>query len=76
MLYANGQDRAVRSLLEKSTRAYRSGAGERLWLMLFDFFRLTAQKAAFEALEIEYAQAFEKSPPGWREASRLSLIHI
>jgi hypothetical protein len=37
MLYANGQDRAVRSLLETSTRAYRSGAGERLWLMLFDF---------------------------------------
>jgi anti-anti-sigma regulatory factor len=72
MLYANGQDRAVRSLLEKSTRAYRSGAGERLWLMLFDFFRLTGQKAAFEALEIEYAQAFEKSPPGWREAAAVS----
>lgn len=67
MLYANGQDRAVRALLEKSTRLYRSGAGERLWLMLFDFFRLTGQKAAFEALEIEYAECFEKSPPGWRE---------
>lgn len=69
MLYANGQDAAVRSLLENATRTYRSGPGERLWLMLFDLFRLTGQKAAFEALEIEYAQSFEKSPPGWRGAA-------
>lgn len=68
MLFANGQDGAVRSLLEKSARAYPSGPGERLWLMLFDLFRLTGQKAAFEALGIEYAGAFEKSPPGWPEA--------
>jgi anti-anti-sigma regulatory factor len=68
MLYANGQDDAVRLLLENSTRVYRSGAGERLWLMLFDLFRLTGQKAAFEALGIDYAESFEKSPPGWREA--------
>ena len=68
MLYANGQDGAVRLLLENATRAYRSGPGERLWLMLFDLFRLTGQKAAFEALGLEYAESFEKSPPGWREA--------
>jgi anti-anti-sigma regulatory factor len=66
MLYANGQDVVVRSLLENATRTYRSGPGERLWLMLFDLFRLTGQKAAFESLGIEYAQCFEKSPPGWR----------
>jgi anti-anti-sigma regulatory factor len=69
MLYANCQDGAVRALLEHSTRLHRSGAGERLWLMLFDLFRLTSQKVAFEALEIEYAQSFEKSPPGWRDAA-------
>lgn len=69
MLYANAQDRAVRALLENSIRNHRSAAGERLWLMLFDLFRLTGQKAAFEALEIEYAQCFEKSPPGWRDAA-------
>lgn len=68
MFYANGQDAAARQLLEAATRTYRSGPGERLWLMLFDFFRLTGQKAPFEALEMEYTQAFEKSPPGWRDA--------
>lgn len=67
MFYANGQDTAARQILEAATRTYRSGPGERLWLMLFDFFRLTGQKAPFEALEIEYTQAFEKSPPVWRD---------
>jgi anti-anti-sigma regulatory factor len=37
--------------------------------MLFDLFRLTGQKAGFEALEIEYAQAFERSPPVWRDTA-------
>ncbi len=75
MLYANGQDSAVRSLLENSTRSYRSGPGERLWLMLFDLFRLTGQKAAFESLGIEYAQSFEKSPPGWRDTAVAVPVH-
>lgn len=68
MLFANGHDATARSLLENATRSYRSGPGERLWLMLFDLLRLTGQKPAFEALGIEYAQSFEKSPPGWHEA--------
>ncbi|MBL8408961.1 STAS domain-containing protein [Candidatus Accumulibacter phosphatis] len=75
MLFANGQDSAVRSLLENSTRSYRSGPGERLWLMLFDLFRLTGQKAPFEALGIDYAQSFEKSPPGWRDTAVAAPVH-
>lgn len=76
MLYANGQDAAVRLRLENATRLYRSGAGERLWLMLFDLFRVGGQKGPFEALGIEYAQAFEKSPPGWQEAVRAAPVLI
>lgn len=67
MLFANGQDLAARALLENSTRIHRTGAGERLWLMLFDLFRLISQKAAFEALTVEYTELFERSPPVWRE---------
>jgi ABC-type transporter Mla MlaB component len=33
--------------------------------MLFDLYRLSGQHAAFEAMGIEYARAFEKSPPAW-----------
>ncbi len=69
VLFANGQDESVRSVLENAVRIHHFGPGERLWMMLFDFYALTGHKAAFEALGIEYARAFEKSPPGWRDKS-------
>ena len=69
MLYANGQDEAVRSVLENAVRVHQFGPGERLWLMLFDFYRLSGRKADFEALEIDYARSFEKSPPTWSDKS-------
>ena len=69
VLFANGQDDAARAVLESAVRVHRTGPGERLWLMLFDLYKLSGQKAPFEALEIEYARSFEKSPPGWRDKS-------
>jgi len=70
VLFANGQDEAVLSVLENAVRVHKSAPSERLWLMLFDFYRLSGQKSAFETLEIEYARTFEKSPPGWRDKSK------
>jgi anti-anti-sigma regulatory factor len=70
VLFANGQDETVRAVLENAVRIHHFGPGERLWLMLFDLYRLTGNKAAFEALEVEYAQSFEKSPPSWVDQSR------
>lgn len=74
VLYANGQDDAARSMLENAVLVHRTGPGERLWLMLFDLYRVTGQKAAFEALEVDYANAFEKSPPAWRDTSKAPTI--
>ncbi len=71
VLYANGQDDVVRSVLENAVRIHQFGPGERLWLMLFDLYRLSGQKASFEELEIEYARSFEKSPPGWGDNSKV-----
>ena len=70
VLFANGQDEAVRSVLEQAARAHNRGAGERLWMMLFDFYKLNGKAAEFEALEIDFVQAFEKSPPVWRNKSK------
>jgi anti-anti-sigma regulatory factor len=70
VLYANGQDEAARAMLEDAVRVHHFGPGERLWLMLFDLYRLTGQKAAFESLEVDYTQSFEKSPPAWRDSSK------
>ena len=70
VLFANGQDQVVQEVLEEAVRIYNSGRGERLWLMLFDFYRVRGLRPAFEALGIDYAKSFEKSPPVWRDQSR------
>lgn len=69
ILYANGQDAATRAMLENAVQVHKFGPGERLWLMLFDFYRLTGQQAPFDALSLEYATAFERSPPAWGGAA-------
>ena len=69
MLFANGQDDAARGVLEAAVAVYRLGPAERLWLMLFDLYQLTGKRAPFEALGIDYARSYEKSPPGWRDKS-------
>ena len=66
VLFANHQDAAVQAVLENALQTHRTGPAERLWLMLFDLYRISGQQQAFEAMEIEYARTFEKSPPGWR----------
>jgi anti-anti-sigma regulatory factor len=68
MLWANAQVGATRDFLEDALHVHRPGAGERLWLMLFDLYRICACAAEFETLAIAYAQTFEKSPPIWRAA--------
>ena len=73
ILYASGQDAVVRSLLEHAVHIHRTGPGERLWMMLFDLYKITGQKELFEALEIEYARAFEKSPPPWLDKSTVPV---
>ena len=69
VLFANGQDEAVRVVLENAVHAAQTASGERLWLMLFDLYRLLGQKVPFEALAIDYVRALEKSPPAWKDAS-------
>ncbi|MDR2451316.1 MAG: STAS domain-containing protein [Candidatus Accumulibacter sp.] len=69
VLFANHQDSAAQTILEDALKSQQSRRGERLWLMLFDLYRLSGQQSAFEAMGIEYARVFEKSPPGWGGAS-------
>jgi ABC-type transporter Mla MlaB component len=38
------------------------------WLMLFDLYRLTGERQAFEELGLEFAVKFERSPPPWVDA--------
>ena len=70
VLFANGQDAVARSVLERAVQSYHNGAGERLWMMLFDFYKLNGQATEFEKLENEFVRVFEKSPPIWRNRAK------
>lgn len=65
VLYANGQDGAARSLLETFVRSYRGVEGKRFWMLLFDLLQISGDRAGFEKLGAEYAEACESSPPTW-----------
>jgi anti-anti-sigma regulatory factor len=69
VLYANGQDGAARSLLETFVRSYHGREGRRFWLLLFDLLQATGERAAFEKLGADYAEACEMSPPTWLHQS-------
>ena len=66
IFFANAQDVAAQAVLEGAVKGHGALA-ERPWLMLFDLYRVLNQQAAFEALGIEYARAFERSPPNWSQ---------
>lgn len=66
ILYANRQNDEVRSVLEDVVQRRGRDAGEWLWRMLFDLYQIIGEHKAFDAMGIEYARVFEKSPPIWR----------
>ncbi|MBS1144246.1 MAG: hypothetical protein H6R14_1652 [Proteobacteria bacterium] len=69
VLYANGQDAAARSLLETFVRSYHGREGRRFWLLLFDLLQAIGDRAGFDKLCADYAEACEMSPPTWSQAS-------
>ena len=62
ILYANGQTGEARECLAKAVRA---GGDERCWRMLLDLHLIDGDRAAFDALALEFAQRFECSAPAW-----------
>ncbi len=69
MLYANDQAAAACAVLEESLRRNELGtSAERGWGMLFDLYQVLGRRDDYEALAIEFAGRFEKSPPAWIEA--------
>lgn len=67
VLFANGQDSAARAVLEMCARSHAGADAERLWRMLLDLVQVLGDRAAFEKLGMEFAQACETSPPTWRQ---------
>ena len=74
VLFANGQDGAARSVLEAAARSHAGADAERLWRMLLDLMQVLDDRAAFEKLGMEFAQACETSPPTWRAMDKTKSV--
>lgn len=64
MTFANGHDSDTLQILQAAVRA-NPQAPELVWRMLFDLCQFLGQRDVFEAHGVDYAVAFEKSPPSW-----------
>lgn len=69
VLYANGADAEAEKVLAGVLGEPGSNAGEGLWMMLLDLYRLTGQRQQFESRVLDYATRFERSPPPWQDLS-------
>ena len=66
--FANEDEEHAVIVLQESVKLFAGMQGtEVLWLMLFDLYRLTGQRDAFAAIELDYAKRFEKQPPVWKD---------
>lgn len=70
VLYANGDLDEAESLLDAALSEDGGMAGEGLWMMLLDLYRLTGQRERFESRVLDYATRFERSPPPWDDLSK------
>lgn len=65
-LHAAGDNAAACAILETALRGGESAAdAEAAWGMLFDLYQALGRRREFEALALDYAAKFEKSPPTW-----------
>ncbi|MGE0807473.1 MAG: hypothetical protein AB7L76_18150 [Burkholderiaceae bacterium] len=66
ILYSNDQPQPAALSLQHALADVDLGGYKALgWLMLLDLHQMAGDRAAFEALAIDYAARFETSPPSW-----------
>lgn len=70
LLYASGQLKPARALLEEGVQSdYDAKQSPLAWLALFDILQRVADRPAFEQLALQYVVQFERSAPAWDEAA-------
>ena len=71
LLYASGQSKAARDLLEQGVQTDQDAKVSPLaWLALFDLLQRADDRAGFDKLALLYVVQFERSPPAWEETGK------
>ena len=74
LLYASGQAKPARDLLEEGVQTDPDAKNSPLaWLALFDLQQRAGDRAAFDKLALLYVVQFERSPPVWEEGSQQAV---
>jgi len=75
LLYASGQARPARDLLEQGVQNDAEAKHSQLsWLALFDLFERSGDRAGFDKLSLLYVVQFERSPPAWNENAKQTPV--
>ncbi|MFO1306359.1 MAG: STAS domain-containing protein [Burkholderiales bacterium] len=71
LLYASGQAKAAREMLEQGVVSDPdANASQLAWLALFDLQQRADDRVAFDRMALVYAKQFERSPPVWEESGK------
>jgi anti-anti-sigma regulatory factor len=71
LLYASGQAKPARALLEQGVATDHDAKLSPLaWLALFDLLQRAGDRAAFDQYALQYVVQFERSPPAWDEHAK------
>lgn len=65
VLYAANLVAPAEAILKAETRNPASRSNKQPWLMLFDLFEATQNRAEYDALSLLFTVKFEQSPPAW-----------
>lgn len=70
-LYAKGQELDAMRRLEAALKSNENlgDSAIRAWVCLFELLQALGRQPAFEALALNFARRFEKSPPAWNAAN-------
>lgn len=76
LLHAEGKSTEARTALEAALKQGRmeQAAAHQAWLLLFDTLEILGAAAAFEAAAIDFAVAFETSPPAFTDRSGATAV--
>ena len=69
VLYAANLAAHAEALLKAETRNTAGRSNKQPWLMLFDLFEVTQNRAEYDTLSLLYSVRFEQSPPAWAGGS-------
>ena len=74
LLYASGQSAKARAVLDQGVKTDEDAKVSPLaWLALFDLLQRAGDRAAFDALALQYVVQFERSAPPWEASSASSM---